>query len=133
MTIEKTNNLKILDLFCGLGSLMKAFQLSEKMHIVYVSDRRTAVMLVKGKIDKKAEKSEKEDSKKQEIKIYAFLVPNMFVVVIRILSRLAQSKIGQFVKKIIYDVVKGVLVKIIYETILSLIHDEKTKLQLSYD
>lgn len=97
-------------------------------YVAIVSDRRSAVLLVKGKLP---EKSEEENEKKEEIKMYVILFPVKFQVVVMQLSKIEKSKIANMIRKLAYNVIIEVVRKVLVDIILSLIHDKEDKIQFA--
>lgn len=121
-----TETIKMLELFCGIGSIRKCVSF-EEFSIGIVSDRRSAVLLVKGKLTKKKqENSGKKEGK--EIKIYVIFVPVSFQILAQILSKMIKSKIARIVREITEKVIIEVAKKELVDYVLSKIPDRKEEL-----
>lgn len=100
-------------------------------YVAIVSDRRSAVLLVKGKLPKKSEEEREENETKEEIKMYVILFPVKFQVMVIPLSKIVKSKIANMIRKLAYNVIIEVVRKILADIILSLIHDKEDNLQFA--
>lgn len=121
-----TETIKMLELFCGIGSIRKCLCF-EEFSISIVSDRRSAVLLVKGKLSKKKQESSGKKEEK-EIKIYVIFVPVSFQVLAKILTKIIKSKIARIVREITEKVIIEVAKKELVDYVLSKIPDRKEEL-----
>lgn len=125
------NYIRMIELFSAIGTVKWCHGL-HKIHIAIVSDRRSAILLVKGKLPVKSEDTDEEKETAVEIKIYAFFIPASFVVMIKLISKLAKSRIVRLIRKLAYDIIIGVVKRVLVDIILSLIRDKEKELQVVY-
>lgn len=121
---------ELIQLLTGLYTVKWCHEL-HNCYVAIVSDRRSAVLLVKGKLPKKSEEEREENETKEEIKMYVILFPVKFQVMVIQLSKIAKSKIANMIRKLAYNVIIEVVRKILVDIILSLIHDKEDKLQFA--
>lgn len=121
-----TETIKMLELFCEVGSVRMCLCF-EEFRIGIVSDRRSAVFLVKGKLSKKKQESSRKKEEK-EIKIYVIFVPVSFQILAKILSKMIKSKIARIVREITEKVIIEFAKRELVDYILSKIPRRKREL-----